>query len=406
MPETPNGYPVLGSSADAVPLRFITGRVAPFAREIFEAFCARFAAEVEPIDRAQSWGYARRPVAGTGTWSEHAAGTAIDLNATDHPQYRTTYTPAKRQRLLLLLADFPRIEWGGLWPAARLDEMHFEIRQEAPMSKMVSPLKGYATSEYGWRTLAGRRVFHGGLDIATGGVAAPVYAAFDGVFEKIVRSREHGQTNNVGTIAPYRTGNAPLIRNADGERQLYGHVMTAIGWRVGDKIKAGQLIGYTDLSGNTSGYHCHLEVWNADRTTRNPRLDFRAFGIGVGSTPVRASSPGSSRYPWVAMTRNSSWSDLSYAYGILLGALGYEGTRGERIQSWLNDVDDAGLVVDGNIGPRSIEAWQRYFRALTRKGKLRHGVTVITRRIGGLGSEFRTAIAAYANDHRNTAKKG
>ena len=399
--QTRNGYPVLATSEEAVPLAFITGRVAPFALGIFEAFCTRFATEVEPIDPAQSWGYARRQVGDTTTWSEHAAGTAIDLNATDHPQHQTTYPEAKRVALLMLLADFPRIEWGGTWPAASLDEMHFELRQEAAVStKMISPVKGYKTSGYGWRSIG----FHAGLDIATGGVAAPGYAAFDGVVEKIVRGRGHGNTSSVNSLAPGRTGDGMIIRNNDGERQLYGHVAVLAGWKTGTKISRGDLIGYINLSGNTTGYHLHLEVWNANRTTRNPELDFRAFGVVVGSTP-KGIAERESKYPDVAMTRNAPMADLSYAFGVWLGAVGYHGTRWERVQKWLNH-HGANLVVDGDPGPKTITAWQTYFAALTRAKKLRYGVTKITGKFGGRGSEFRTALAAFANDHRTEARKG
>ncbi len=275
------------------------------------------------------------------------------------------------------------------------------------MTALVSPVKGWASSEYGWRVLSGSRVFHAGLDIATGGVSAPVYAMYDGVIEDIVRDREHGQPASRGrVIAPGRSGNAPKIRNADREVQIYGHVLTAIGWRVGDKVKAGQLLGYTDLSGNTSGHHCHLETWNANGTTRNPRLDFRAAGVIVGSTPQKAvAAPVErDRYPHRPMTRNSSWDELSYAWGIWLGSHGYTGSRYERIQKWLNN-RGANLLVDGDIGPRTLTAWQRIMRDLHADGRARYGSTV-TGRVGGLGSPFRTAIAAYANDRRDTAKKG
>lgn len=76
------------------------------------------------------WGYAYRPVRGSDFgWSNHASGTAMDLNATAHPLgVRNTYSAEQirtiRARLRGRYDD--RIRWGGDYER-RADEMHYEL---------------------------------------------------------------------------------------------------------------------------------------------------------------------------------------------------------------------------------------------------------------------------------------
>ena len=83
-------------------------------------------------------GYNCRRVAGTATWSEHAYGTAIDLNPLQNPMVRGPWTPQaalylNRSRYLIGMvhADgaaraFTRngFSWGGRWSSLK-DYMHF-----------------------------------------------------------------------------------------------------------------------------------------------------------------------------------------------------------------------------------------------------------------------------------------
>ncbi len=90
-----------------------------------------FDKSVEDLDGGifDDWSYAERPVRGsTTTLSNHASGTAIDVNATRHPLgVRGTFTDdqeAEIRRLLTFYGD--TIRWGGDY-SSRPDEMHFEI---------------------------------------------------------------------------------------------------------------------------------------------------------------------------------------------------------------------------------------------------------------------------------------
>lgn len=98
---------------------------------LLSAFAAEFHAKVEKLDNKifDDWGYAYRPVRGQTTGlSNHASGTAIDLNATKHPLGKKgTFNGMQKIVLNALLAKYG-IRWGGNYHD-RPDEMHFEINE-------------------------------------------------------------------------------------------------------------------------------------------------------------------------------------------------------------------------------------------------------------------------------------
>ncbi len=91
----------------------------------------RYDATVERVRQGEvdDWSYARRPVRGGSTiWSEHAAGTAIDLNATKHFRgSKGTFTHEQLVEIDDLLDLYEGVvAWGGNFKTT-VDEMHFEI---------------------------------------------------------------------------------------------------------------------------------------------------------------------------------------------------------------------------------------------------------------------------------------
>lgn len=88
-----------------------------------------FHRRVEPLEWPGNWGYAERPVRGSATTlSNHASGTAIDLNAPQHPLgKRGTFTDAQVREIRQILGFCEGvIRWGGDYKS-RADEMHFEV---------------------------------------------------------------------------------------------------------------------------------------------------------------------------------------------------------------------------------------------------------------------------------------
>jgi len=112
-----------------VPGTKIKLRVAQRCAPLLVAFAADFHRLVEPIDEGSldDWGFNYRPVRGKTTGlSNHASGTAVDLNATKHPLgKRNTFTDEQAIKVRALAAKYG-CRWGGDY-RNRADEMHFEI---------------------------------------------------------------------------------------------------------------------------------------------------------------------------------------------------------------------------------------------------------------------------------------
>lgn len=92
-------------------------------------FAADFHEHVEKIDKGtlDDWGYAFRTIRGSDVHlSNHASGTAIDINATKHPLgKRGTFTKAQENTIRELCKKYG-LRWGGDYQV-RADEMHFEV---------------------------------------------------------------------------------------------------------------------------------------------------------------------------------------------------------------------------------------------------------------------------------------
>jgi len=139
-----NGWPALTAAPTAKLPDWITGRVLPGAVEtIFAHLCQEFNKRVEPIRPADSWGWAYRDIRGATTLSNHASGTAIDLNASTHPLGKAgTFNAAQVKAINAILGELDGVvRWGGNY-SSRKDEMHFEINA-APtaVEKVATRLK-------------------------------------------------------------------------------------------------------------------------------------------------------------------------------------------------------------------------------------------------------------------------
>lgn len=143
-PMSYNGWPAIRDGRDPrlttitipgtpIRLRVLAGDVAT----ILGWVATRWHREVEPLDvghAADDWGWAYRPVRGGASLSNHASGTAIDLNATRRP-FRTsasrTMTPqqiAAANRIVTdtLIDGIPMVRW-----LDGHDPMHWEINRRS-----------------------------------------------------------------------------------------------------------------------------------------------------------------------------------------------------------------------------------------------------------------------------------
>ncbi len=141
-PTSYNGWPAIPSSADPrltvitpVGGRHFRVRAGDVAT-IFDWLISRYHAEVEPIDVGQldDWSYAYRQVRAGASLSNHASGTAVDLNALKHPfntSAARSMTAVQIARCKQLVADSsidgqPVLRW-----LDGHDPMHWEINRWA-----------------------------------------------------------------------------------------------------------------------------------------------------------------------------------------------------------------------------------------------------------------------------------
>ena len=137
----------------------------------------------------------------------------------------------------------------------------------------------------GWHYNSGRS--HNGIDLRTqiGNTAVrPVYAAEDGTVS--ATQLWDGHTTDERSMQSY--GNYVDIRHADYRQQSlvtrYAHLFKFIVAK-GEKVKEGQLIGYSGDTGNCYGAHLHFEVRYKKR--RVHPLNWLDADFAAASTAVR-----------------------------------------------------------------------------------------------------------------------
>ena len=123
---------------------------------------------------------------------------------------------------------------------------------------LIWPAKGEITSDFGWRInpLWGGKEFHEGIDIAVA-TGTKVLSAAD------------GEVAYQGWMTGY--GNLIIISHGSEVTTFYAHLKSST-VKKGDIVKQGQVIGYSDNTGWSTGPHLHFSVYVADKAV-NP-LDY------------------------------------------------------------------------------------------------------------------------------------
>ncbi len=109
------------------------------------------------------------------------------------------------------------------------------------------PTAHYVTSVFGWREKYGR--YHYGTDVAAA-MNTPIVAMADGVIT---------YSGWPGTAYHWAYGKMVVIDHGGGYQTRYGH-LNGFNCYIGQRVKAGQVIGYTGNTGRSSGPHLHFEI--------------------------------------------------------------------------------------------------------------------------------------------------
>jgi hypothetical protein len=206
MATSQNGY--IANDRSKVSSRFVPGTTRKLtvrngpAGDLLLWVASQFDARVEDIEQGvlDDWGYAERTIRGDSTTlSNHASGTAIDLNATAHPLGTAPSANYSASEVAQIRAVVARTEgcvrWGGDY-TGRKDGMHFEIvASEQRCAAMLAKL-----------TAAGGAA----AAASTGGAAAPTTGVE--LMERITVTPPNAGQNTVRLNLSGSAGAAVIVR--------------------------------------------------------------------------------------------------------------------------------------------------------------------------------------------------
>jgi murein DD-endopeptidase MepM/ murein hydrolase activator NlpD len=151
--------------------------------------------------------------------------------------------------------------------SGRLESFFQDQHQLLASTPSIWPVRGYLSATFGNRKdpFTGLPDFHPGIDISTPR-GTKVQAPADGV---VVFCGQKGGY-----------GNHMVIDHGYGVVTRYGH-LDGFNVRPGQRVRRGDVIGYTGNTGKSTAPHLHYEVWVYDQM-RNPIQyildEYRSFG--------------------------------------------------------------------------------------------------------------------------------
>lgn len=87
-------------------------------------------------------GYNLRKIDGSSDYSNHASGTAIDLNWQRWPMFKKRMTQKERVAAKAIAEDLSEVvRWGGNYLLSRVDEMHWEIAPGTSVAEVKAFIK-------------------------------------------------------------------------------------------------------------------------------------------------------------------------------------------------------------------------------------------------------------------------
>lgn len=188
------------------------------------------------------------------------------------------------------------------------DTVNIPLHYENPDLEWSVPIEnGHITSPFGLR----RWRWHYGSDLRLS-IGDSVRAAFDG----IVRVAHYDR---------YGYGHYVLIRHYNGLETLYGHFKKSLA-KVGDVVKAGEVIGLGGNTGRSSGPHLHFEVrFQGNAINPIELFDFESNELLTDTLTVNNSTfsylKEARKVRYHRIRRGDTLSHISYRYGISISRI-------------------------------------------------------------------------------------
>lgn len=187
------------------------------------------------------------------------------------------------------------------------DSVSLPLVFKLPQLESAVPVIGEVTSPFGLR----RWRWHYGDDIRLR-VGDTVRAAFDG----IVRIAKYDR---------YGYGNYVLIRHYNGLETLYGHLQKRL-LKVGDVIKAGEVVGLGGNTGRSTAPHLHFEVrYQGNAIDPKTIFDFDHGRIKADSVDVTAETfsylKEARKIRYHRVRSGDTLSHISYRYGVPINTI-------------------------------------------------------------------------------------
>ena len=175
MPNSINGWEVLDDppwSDPRLDTKLIPGvptRSLKLRREVLPLFLALakdYHDTIEPIDvgTLDDWSYSYRDARYSSSWSDHASGTAIDLNASKEGwlgmnNYKWWSAPSRYRAAQALKARYEVVMWGGskdfggdYYNGSTVDWMHWAIKPGVSLTQVQEVIRRLGIDENGVRS--------------------------------------------------------------------------------------------------------------------------------------------------------------------------------------------------------------------------------------------------------------
>lgn len=174
MPTSINGWEVLDNPPwsdprlETKPVPGVPSRKLKLRREVLPLFLALakdYHDTIEPIDQGDldDWSYSYRDARYSSSWSDHASGTAIDLNASKEGwlgmnNYSWWANPSRYKAAQAIKARYEVVMWGGskdfggdYYNGSTVDWMHWAIKPGVTVAQVQDVIRKLGIDENGVR---------------------------------------------------------------------------------------------------------------------------------------------------------------------------------------------------------------------------------------------------------------